>query len=333
MRAPTFWWKKNPGFFALCLWPVSFVYGMIASRRLHEPGARATAPVICVGNFVMGGAGKTPTAIALARLLKVRGETPVFLTRGYGGALSSPTPLVVRLEHHYARDVGDEALLLANVAPTVVCIDRVAGALAAVDAGASVIVMDDGLQNPTLVKNLSFAVVDGGSGIGNGLTFPAGPLRAPMTAQIPLVSMAVLVGDGEPGNRAAARLSGKAIRIFRAKLAPRAAIADCLRGRKVIAFAGIGRPEKFFVTLEETGAQIVARHAFDDHHMFSSQELRGLVDEARAADALLVTTEKDFVRLPAGVNVMALPVELVFDRPDNVDQLLTSELKRLRASR
>lgn len=332
MRAPAFWQKRFSvrGF---VLAPLGFLYGVIAARRLTEPGQRVGVPVICVGNFVMGGAGKTPTAIALAKLLREQGEKPVFLTRGYGGALSSKQPVVVRSEEHSAHDVGDEALLLARVAPTVVCADRPEGARTAIAHGASVVIMDDGLQNPSLEKDISVAVIDGGVGIGNGLTFPAGPLRAPLRKQMPLVSTAIIIGEGDAGDRIAARLHKASIRIFRARLAPERDVAKNLQARKVVAFAGIGRPEKFFATLEETGAQIIARRSFDDHQPFADADLRTLAQEARKADAILVTTEKDQVRLPQGFSATALPVELEFDRPDLLGQMLAAELKRLKSSR
>lgn len=332
MRAPAFW-QKRFSVRACLLAPLGFLYGVVAARRLNEPGQRAGVPVICVGNFVMGGAGKTPTAVALAKLLRAQGETPVFLTRGYGGALSSKQPVVVRPEDHTARDVGDEALLLARIAPTIVCADRPEGARTAIAHGASVVIMDDGLQNPSLQKDVSLAVIDGGAGVGNGWTFPAGPLRAPLRRQIPLVSIAIIIGGGEPGDRIAAQLHKAALRNFRARLAPAQEVANILRNRKVLAFAGIGRPEKFFATLEEAGAQIVARRSFDDHQPFADEALRALAQEARQAEALLVTTEKDYVRLPQDFDALALPVELEFDRPDLLGQLLEAELKRIRASR
>jgi tetraacyldisaccharide 4'-kinase len=332
MRAPAFW-QKRFSIRASLLSPIGFLYGVIASRRLTERGQRVGIPVICVGNFVMGGAGKTPTAIALAKLLRAQGETPAFLTRGYGGALSSKQPVVVRSEDHTARDVGDEALLLARVAPTIICADRPEGARTAMAHGASVVIMDDGLQNPSLEKDISVAVIDGGVGIGNGLTFPAGPLRAPLRKQMALVSTAIIIGEGDAGDRVAARMHKAGVRIIRAKLVPAPDVASSLQDRRVVAFAGIGRPEKFFATLNEVGAQIVARRSFDDHQPFADADLRALQQQSRQADAVLVTTEKDLVRLPQGFDAIPLPVELAFDQPDLFGQMLGAELKRLRASR
>jgi tetraacyldisaccharide 4'-kinase len=333
MQTPRFWLEPRLSFKALVLAPLAFLYGVVAGRRLREPGRRVDAPVICVGNFVVGGAGKTPTAIALAHLLRSIGERPHFLTRGYRGKLSSPRPLSVDPARHGAADVGDEALLLARVAPTFVCADRVEGARAAIRAGASVVVMDDGLQNPSLAKDLGIVAIDAATGVGNGWTMPSGPLRAPLSKQIPLVSLAVVIGDGDAGNRAVARLKAHPIRIFRAKLVPAGPAAELLRARRVLAFAGIGRPEKFFDTLADTGADIVARRSFADHHAFSEADVAGLVQEAAAAGAALVTTEKDRVRLPADLEVLTLPVELEFDRSATLAAALADELGRIRASR
>src|SRR5215470_5425943 len=206
MQAPSFWWQE-PGTAAAWLAPLATVYGAVAGTRLRQTGERADMPVLCVGNPTLGGSGKTPTALALARLLIDAGERPFLLSRGYGGRLSGPVR--VDLQHHRAEDVGDEALLLARAAPTIIAHDRVAGARAAQRRGAGLIVLDDGFQNPSLAKDLSILVVDAHRGIGNGRVFPAGPLRAPLEAQLERAQAMLIIGDGpaaaEVASAAAAR--------------------------------------------------------------------------------------------------------------------------------
>ncbi len=330
MRAPAFWQEDPPGLLGRLLRPLGEIVSAVTAARMRRAGFRAAVPVICVGNFVLGGAGKTPTAIAIARLLRHRGETPVFLTRGYGGSLSSRHP--VRVDGQLAREVGDEALLLAAIAPVIVCRDRAAGARAAIAAGASVIVMDDGLQNPSLAKDLTLAVVDGAAGVGNGLTMPAGPLRASLAAQIPHIQAILVIGPGAAGDEIAEAGAAAGKPVLRGRLAPDPAAVALLNDRAVLAFAGIGRPGKFFDTLRETGAQIVATREFPDHHDFSKAEIAALQRDAAAAKAVLVTTEKDRVRLPADLDILTLPVTLdVAD--DALSIWLDAELARVRRAR
>jgi tetraacyldisaccharide 4'-kinase len=323
LKAPAFWWAA-PSPAARLLQPLAAAYGAVAAARLRRPGARAAVPVICVGNFTAGGAGKTPTALALARLLKEAGHRPAFLTRGYGGRLAGP----VRVgPGHGPDEVGDEPLLLARIAPTVVARERVAGAEACVRAGASVVVMDDGLQNPSLEKDLALAVVDGATGIGNGLCHPAGPLRAPLAAQWPRVHALVLVGRGAPGEALAAQARERGLPVLPARIVADAAVAARLDERRVLAFAGIGRPDKFFGTVADCGARIVERVAFPDHHPFTGEEIRDLLGRAARADLLPVTTEKDLVRIarldPAlAQEVAALPIAVAFEDDGPVRALL-----------
>ncbi|MBV9568987.1 MAG: tetraacyldisaccharide 4'-kinase, partial [Hyphomicrobiales bacterium] len=269
---------------------------------LMREAARRGVPVLCVGNFSAGGTGKTPFAIELAQHLARMGERPAFLTRGYGG--TTRAPLVVDANRHRALQVGDEALLLARHALTIVAKARDSGAKLAQAAGASVIVMDDGLQNSSLAKDLAVAMVDGETGLGNGLCLPAGPLRAPLAAQWPFVQALVTVGALGPScltlMREAAR---RGVPVLSGKLVPDPGVAEALRGQAVVAFAGIGRPEKFFDTLRAIGALLVAAHAFGDHHRFVAGELSALAAEARARDAILVTTEKDMMRVKDVITV------------------------------
>jgi tetraacyldisaccharide 4'-kinase len=307
---------------ARLLQPSGWAYGRATAQRMAGPGERAGAPTICVGNFTVGGAGKTPTALALARMLIGDGRRVAFLSRGYGGP-ERVEPLLVDADAHTGAKVGDEPLLLARLAQCWVGLDRVRSAQSAVEAGADTLILDDGLQNPGLVKDLSFAVVDGESGFGNGLCVPAGPLRAPISAQLPFVqALIVLGGDDAGASRIRALAPGKPL--IRASLEPDALAAAPLIGREVVAFAGIARPEKFYATLRRIGAQIVATRDFADHHPYTAREIEALIEEAGRRGALLATTEKDVVRLTGrqARAVIALPVTLRFEEPASVRGIL-----------
>jgi tetraacyldisaccharide 4'-kinase len=294
MHAPSFWWQE-PGTAVALLAPVASIYGAVAAARLRQTGERAGVPVLCVGNPTVGGSGKTPTALALARLLIDAGERPFLLSRGYGGRLAGPVR--VDPQHHRADDVGDEPLLLARGAPTVIARDRVAGARLARSAGAGVIVLDDGFQNPSLGKDLSILVIDGRRGIGNGRVFPAGPLRAPIPAQFDRAQVVLMIGDGPAGAVAARDAEARGLTVFRGRLVPDAASVAALTGSRVLAFAGIGDPEKFFATLSAAGVDVAIARGFPDHHPFTGAQAAALVAEADRAGLSLVTTEKDFVRI------------------------------------
>jgi tetraacyldisaccharide 4'-kinase len=328
MRAPRFWATVPPTPLARALQPFGGIYGWAVARNMGRRGERAAAPVICVGNFGAGGAGKTPAAIALARLLIEMGERVAFLSRGYGGS-TGDEPVAVDPRRHSAAEVGDEPLLLARIAPTFVSPDRPRAARAAIAAGAGVLVLDDGLQNPALAKDFTLALVDGGFGFGNGLCLPAGPLRAPLAAQALHVALIVIVGAAAA--QAPAALVGRPI--VAARLEPDASQAEALRGKNVFAFAGIGRPEKFFETLEGLGARLVARRSFPDHHRFAANELEAIFSEASNRSLAVVTTEKDFVRLPAVYTqqTAVLRVTLRFDDEGLIAHLLAGALARRRA--
>ena len=326
MKAPRFWLKPRPTLTARLLQPAGWAYGQATARRMRGPGERAGAPTICVGNFVAGGAGKTPAALALARMLIAAGRRVAFLSRGYGGA-ERVEPLLVDPNAHTAALVGDEPLMLAKIASCWVGADRVRSARSAIEAGANALILDDGLQNPALAKDLAFAVVDGDTGFGNGLCVPAGPLRAPVSAQLPLVrALIVLGGDDAAASRIAAMAAGKPL--IRASLEPDALAAAPLIGREVVAFAGIARPEKFYATLRRVGAQIVATRDFADHHPYTPREIEALVEEAGRRGALLATTEKDLMRLSArqARAVVTLPVTLRFEEPKMVQRALRQAL-------
>jgi tetraacyldisaccharide 4'-kinase len=271
------------------------IYGRLAEARFArgEPYC-SRLPVICIGNFTAGGGGKTPTAIAVAALLAKLGAKPSFLTRGYGGA--SKGPIQVK-DGHSAAEIGDEPLLLAAAAPTMVSADRAAGAQAIEATGASVIVMDDGFQNPSLAKDLSLIVVDAAVGLGNGLVMPAGPLRAPLEAQLDRADALVVIGDGSKAAVLIEAFAGQGKKVLKARIVP---LQDkrWLGVLPVIGFAGIARPEKFFATLRNYGARLVDTRPFPDHHRYHERDARRLLEAAKEKNAMLVTTEKDFVRLP-----------------------------------
>jgi len=322
MRTPDFWSSKaGPGgrFIACALSPLSGAFSIAGCARqcLTRPW-QAGVPVICVGNLTAGGAGKTPCVLSIIERLSARSIKAHVLIRGYGGKAAGP--LNVDPAHHDARAVGDEALVLSAVAPTWVGSDRRAAARAAVAAGAQVLVMDDGFQNPSLVKDFSLVVIDGGFGFGNGRVIPAGPLREPVARGLARAQAAVLIGDDR--THVAARF-GAGMALLRARLAPAPGGPE-LEGRAVVAFAGIGRPDKFFETLDDGGARVVARHAFADHHPYKKYELTRMVAQADAAGARAMTTEKDAVRLPAAERerIDVLRVRLEWADSDALDALL-----------
>lgn len=318
---------------ALALKPAGAIYTLGA--RLRDAMTRpfhASVPVVCIGNPTLGGAGKTPTAVAVARALATMGMAPHFLSRGYGGKLAGATD--VDAKHHSAADVGDEPLLLARHAPTHVSRDRVAGARQAAAAGANVIVMDDGFQNPTLHKDVSFLVIDGAGGVGNGLVFPAGPLRAPLGGQIARADALVVVGPGAGGEAVAEEARSAGVPVLLASLRPDPA-ARILKGMPVFAFSGIGRPAKFLETLAGLGARIAGHRDFADHHGYRAADIAQIKTLANKSGAkTIVTTEKDYVRLDEGndpggrfrAGVMPVPVSLKFADPAKLADLLAPVL-------
>jgi tetraacyldisaccharide 4'-kinase len=273
-----------------------------------------------VGNFTLGGAGKTPAAIALARLVMAAGHRPFFLSRGYGGRIAGPILLGADRGPHSAREVGDEPLLLARIAPTVVARNRPVGAAMAASFDADLVIVDDGLQNPALAKDFSIAVVDGRRGIGNGRVFPAGPLRAPLSAQLERVDGLLVVGaTAASSGRAIEAARKRGLPVFHGELRPDPAAAAALSGKPVLAFAGIADPDKFFATLEVCGIPAAVRARFPDHHRYTHAEIAALVSRAERERLVLVTTEKDLARMEGDAaaaellaRARALPVTLTF---------------------
>ncbi len=320
MKPPRFW--ISGGALARLLQPVGMIVGVAAAlRQVFAKPWNAGVPVFCIGNVTVGGTGKTPVALWLGRFLAAEGRKPAYLSRGYGG--SEPGPLRVDPLEHDADAVGDEPLLLAAVAPTWIGADRIAAAKLALAAGADCLILDDGFQNPALAKTCALVVVDAAVGFGNGLVIPAGPCREFPEAGLKRADAAVLIG--EDTHRLAPRLA-RHLPVHAARLAPRA--ADRLKGRDVVAFAGIGRPEKFFQTLSDLGARVIRRFAFDDHHPYVPDDIQPILDFAYEKGAVPVTTEKDAARLPPDqrqqVDVVA--VDVAWDDAVAVAALIRAKL-------
>lgn len=318
MHAPDFWNRPQRGWQARALSPLAALYTWGGRWRMASTApAKAAVPVLCVGNLTLGGTGKTPVAIALCEMLKADGQKPFFLTRGYGG--TEKGPLRVDPARHTAQDVGDEPLLLAEAAPVIVARDRVAGAARAAHEGASLIIMDDGFQNPTLAKTASVLVIDGAARFGNGAVFPAGPLREPVAQGLMRAQGLIVMGGTSPPEVTSAVLP-----CFQAHLVPDPQAAARFRDQRVFAFAGIGRPAKFFSTLKDCGALLAGTQDFPDHFAFSENDIATLKARAAALDALPVTTAKDLVRLPAALRdgIAVLPVRTEFSAPGEITGFL-----------
>jgi len=307
MREPGFWhrpssWKSH------LLRPLAALYGAVAARRLRRQGFDAGLPVFCVGNYHVGGAGKTPTVLALARMLRALGERPVVLSRGYGGRLRGP--VMVDPARHLAADVGDEPLMMSLEVPVAVARNRIDGVALAKSQRASVILMDDGFQNPSVAKDASLIVIDSERGLGNGRVLPAGPLRARLKPQLARTDALVVVGSGRAAAALADGVRARGGQVFAAQFKPDENSVAALTGKRLLAFAGIGDPGRFFRTLRGCGLDVVRERAFADHHFFSESDLDALQTDARRDQLTLVTTDKDFARLRGGAEPPAFGNEI-----------------------
>ena len=287
MKTPTHW--KDLNILSIILAPAGWIYGLATALRLWlKTPQKVSAKVICIGNLTAGGTGKTPVAVSLAALLQQNGKNPYFISRGYGGRLKN---LQVDSGRHSAADVGDEPLLLARQAPVIINPDRYKGALLAEQEGADYIVMDDGFQNPSLYKDISFVVIDGSFGFGNGLCIPAGPLREFKGMGLKRANAVIILGEDR--HRLADTFGN--LPVFKGKIKP---ISPSPLTYDIVAFAGIGRPAKFYQTLRECGFNIVASRDFPDHHFYNQAELSELLDLGTRHKAPVYTTAKDFVKIP-----------------------------------
>ncbi|MDR6633501.1 tetraacyldisaccharide 4'-kinase [Phyllobacterium sp. 1468] len=333
-EAPPFWWEK-PDWRARALSPLSKIYGMVAGRRMRRAKPPSIpVPVLCIGNFTLGGAGKTPTSIAFAQAATAAGLKPGIVSRGYGGGFSGLHR--VDLEHDSARHVGDEPMLLARHAPVVVCTDRLAGAKSLLDGGCDFIIMDDGFQSARLHFDYALLVVDAGRGIGNGHVFPGGPLRAPLIDQLVRTDALLKIGTANGADKLVRNAARAAKPVYEAVLKPKP--LEGITDRPLLAFAGIGDPSKFFRTLEEAGARVEQTRSFPDHHPYKDDDVADLLRDAAKDDLTLITTAKDQVRLLDGSTavkqfasrVLVLEVELVFSHPQTASRVIRETRDRAR---
>ena len=337
MREPAFWyrpasWKSH------LLRPLAALYGAVAAHRLKRRGLQAGIPVLCVGNYHGGGAGKTPAVLALAKLARELGETPVVLSRGYRGRLRGPVR--VDASRHGAADVGDEPLMLSQSVPVVVSRDRADGVALAKSLAATVILMDDGFQNPAVVKDASLIVIDSVRGIGNAKVMPAGPLRAPLSGQIERTDALIVIGDGSAADAVAGTVAGQGKPVLRARFQPDEASLAALRGKRALAFAGIGDPSRFFATLRGNGIDVATIRSFPDHHPLTADEAASLVAEAEGGGLTLVTTEKDLARLRTADglpdwarDIVPFKVTLAFDDAAALQKFVSAQLFKARERR
>ena len=311
LKTPIFWYKEK-SILGLLLSPIGWLYNAISQFR-HQLSTPSTSdiPVLCIGNLTIGGSGKTPVAISLCEILKAHGKVPHFVSRGYGGTYKEVL-LQVDPSIHPPGLVGDEPFLLASHAPTWVTQSRTKAIAAAQDAGADIVILDDGFQNPSVTKDFSIVVIDGPNGFGNGHVFPAGPLREKIVDGLRRANIAVVLGKGSP-------LKNKSIPIISAEIKPK---NHQLNGKKVVAFAGIGIPKKFFTTLENEGAIIVREIAFPDHHTYTQKDEKYLLAEAKTQETILVTTQKDFVKLSPSFKKKVTFLEIYIDW-ENEQSLIT----------
>lgn len=320
MRTPKFWQSKN--LLSTILLPLGALYAFLTKLRVNKKtGIKISKPVICVGNITAGGTGKTPVAIALSQILQEHFYTPYFISRGYGGRL---TNVLIDLKTHSAKDVGDEPMLLANHCPTIINPHRGVSAQKAVELGADVVIMDDGFQNPGLEKDISFIVFDGGYGWGNKRCIPAGPLREKWYRGSRRANAVIIIGEDK--FNLAAKVNDKPV--FFAKIE---AVAPNIKNKNIIAFAGIGRPQKFYDSLVEQGFMIKHQQDFPDHHQYSQKDLQNLIDVALLDNLDIWTTSKDFIKIPKGLqkHFNVLEIAIKWQNKSELENFLLSLVKKV----
>ena len=318
MKTPKFWQYNQS--LAKFLAPLGELYALATQMRLKlKKSHKIDIPVICIGNLTAGGTGKTPTAISLALMLQSAGIYPNFISRGYHGTLKNTK---VDSTHHTPQQVGDEPLLLARIASTYINADRYQGALMAQANQAECIIMDDGFQNPTLHKDLSFLVIDGSYGFGNGKCIPAGPLREHITDGLKRAQAALIIGEDEHNIS-----SSLSIPSFKGKIVPQ---MPNLNHQYVVAFAGIGHPQKFYTSLQELGIEIIQTYDFPDHHYYTIQELQNIIDFANKNHADIITTSKDFVKIPTLLQseIKVLEINIQWENKDKLKNFILTNLSK-----
>ena len=336
-EAPPFWWAA-PDWRARALLPVSALYGLIAGQRMRRARReRIEVPVLCVGNLTVGGTGKTPLAIAMAQAAASKGLRPGFLSRGYGGSISKPH--LVDPDHDSARLVGDEPILLAAHAPVAVTPNRAAGARLLLEKGCDFLIMDDGFQSAHIHMDHALLVIDARYGLGNGHVIPGGPVRAPLVEQLRHADSVVKMGEGTAADQVVRMASRAGRPVYEALLRPQP--GQDLAGRRFLAFAGIGHPEKFYASVAAAGGEVVVTRSFPDHHAFTEEDLQELSTTAGQSGLELITTAKDAARLRGGSSVARtflesvriLHVEAIFDHANAPARIITETLEVYRRRR
>lgn len=308
MKTPKYW--QSDSLISKILTPIGWLYGWLTQLRLKlKQAPHVEIPVICIGNITVGGTGKTPVSVSIAKMLETDMYHPFFLTRGYGGKLQH---IIVNTRKHSAAEVGDEPLLLAQQAPVIVDADRYKGVQLAIQEGADIAIMDDGFQNPSLHKDLSFLVFDGSYGTGNGKIIPAGPLRETLDNGIKRADALIILGKDKHGLAERCKLP-----VF---FGHTEAIQTSVSNNKVLAFAGIGHPQKFYHTLKQQGFDVVKTIDFPDHHFYTKNELEKILQQAEGLQADVYTTSKDFVKIPPSLQkyINVLEIAVVWDTPDEL---------------
>ncbi len=322
MHSPKFW-NKEKSIWTTLLKPISAIYAMITRRRVAKKGYKASVPVICVGNIFVGGVGKTPVCLALGELLHTKGKSFYYLNHGYKADKQN---VLVDKRTHSALDVGDEALLLSETAPTIVNHQRAKGAKLAEKWGAKALIMDDGFQNPSLQKDFSFVVVDGKKGFGNECVLPAGPLREPALEGLKRANAVILVGKDTWGVQFYLERNGVNLPILTGHFELDETVVSLFKGKNVFAFAGLGNPQKFYQSLQDKDIFVVGTEDFPDHYYYTRFDIEDIKKKAKGLP--LLTTEKDGVKLPKDVrqNVFVMPGKFIFDKPEDVWHLLQGVL-------